>query len=334
MKTKMLACAALFMASTVAQAGLFDGLFGGDKESGSIVMKYADLVSTSDPQYQASELFAKRVNELTGGQATVQIYPNSQLGSSKEVTEGLKLGTVQIVKTTNAFFTPFFPEGKLLDLPYLFADRDQARRALDGEIGDHLREEAEKHGYKILWYFTPRARSVYSSRGPVSTPSEMKGLKVRVMNSPIMIDAINTMGGNAVPLPFGDVYSALEQGVVDAAENSVVSYSAMKHNEVTKYFSETNHFYSPEVVVMDLSYYNKLPEKVRAAMDSVIPEVVAFEAKLYEKQVSKLKQSLVQSGTKFNTVDMDAFRAKMAPLFEKHADDVGGMSLIKKAMNY
>ncbi|MDW7675682.1 MAG: DctP family TRAP transporter solute-binding subunit, partial [Bacillota bacterium] len=207
-----------------------------------IVLKYGDGVSTADPQYLAAVYFAEQVAAKTDGKVEVQVYPNSQLGSQREMTEGLKLGTVEIVKNTNAVLTGFVAESKILDLPYLFSDTDHARRVLDGEVGDELRAAAERAGYKILWYFTPRPRSVYNSIKPVYTPDDMAGMKIRVMESPIMIDSINAMGGNAVPLAFGEVYSALEQRVVDGAENSIVSYSAMKHNEVAKYFSETNQF--------------------------------------------------------------------------------------------
>ncbi|MEW6623597.1 MAG: TRAP transporter substrate-binding protein [Bacillota bacterium] len=319
------------------------GCSAGEKSSGQsseqkkeekIVLKYGDAVSTADPQYKASVFFAEKVAEKTGGRVEIQIYPNSQLGSQREMTEGLKLGTIEIVKNTNAVFTGFVSDTKILDLPYLFKDTDHARRVLDGEVGDQLKAAAEKAGYKVLWFFTPRSRSVYNSVKPIFTPNDMQGLKIRVMESPIMIDTINSMGGNAVPLAFGEVYSALEQGVIDGAENSVISYYAMKHSEVSKYFSETKQFYSPELVIMSLDKFKSLPEDVQKVFEELAGEVVAYEHKVYQELEDTTKEQLINEGSQFNEVDLDAFRAKMEPLYQKHAKDVGGMDLINKILNY
>ena len=303
------------------------------KPQGKIVLKLADVVSTSDPQHLAHEYFAEQIAEKTNGLVEVNVFPNSQLGGTKETIEGLKLSTVQITKTPNANFTSFVPETKILDLPYLFKDREHARRALDGELGQLLKDAAEAKDYKILWFYTPRVRSIYTSVKPINTPQDMAGIKIRVMDSPIMIDTINTMGGNAVPLAFGEVYSALEQKVVDGAENSIISYSAMKHSEVSKYFSETSHFLSPEMVVMHKSYYDALPDEVKQAIEELAPQIVAYEDKIYEEQESKVKEELIAQGSIFNEVDLTAFAEMMKPLYEKYANEVGGMELINKIIN-
>ncbi|WP_051533802.1 TRAP transporter substrate-binding protein [Desulfitibacter alkalitolerans] len=299
-----------------------------------IILKYGDAVSTADPQYEASVFFAQKVAEMTDGRVEVQIYPNSQLGNQREMTEGLKLGTIEIVKNTNAVFTGFVPATKVLDLPYLFTDTEHARRVLDGEVGDQLKAAAEEAGYKILWFFTPRARSVYNSQKPIYTPADISGMKIRVMESPIMIDTINTMGASAVPLAFGEVYSALEQGIVDGAENSIISYYAMKHSEVAKYFSETNTFYSPELVIMSLDKFNSLPEDVQKVFEELAGQVVAYEHEVYQELEAKTKDILIAEGSQFNEVDIAPFREKMQPLYQKHANDVGGMDLINKILNY
>lgn len=299
-----------------------------------IVLKYGDAVSTADPQYEASVFFAQKVAEMTDGRVEIQIYPNSQLGNQREMTEGLKLGTIEIVKNTNAVFTGFVPATKVLDLPYLFSDTEHARRVLDGEVGKQLKAAAEEAGYKILWFFTPRARSIYNSQKPIYTPDDLAGMKIRVMESPIMIDTINTLGGSAVPLAFGEVYSALEQGVVDGAENSIISYYAMKHSEVAKYFSETNTFFSPELVIMSLDKFNSLPEDVQKIFEELASQVVAYEHEVYKELEAKTKDMLIAQGNQFNEVDITPFREKMQPLYVKHANDVGGMDLINKILNY
>lgn len=313
----ILACLAVLMVVAVAFNFVSDSPVFGQKK---IVIKLGDDLSPSHPHEVAFRFFAKRVAELTKGQAEVQIYPNSQLGTHPERIQGLQLGTIEMTKTTNADMGNFVEETKVLDLPFLFRDKEHFYKVMDGPVGQRfLNEVYPKVGLKGLIFLDSGTRSVYNSKRPIRTPQDLKGVKIRVMPSEIMIDTINAMGASAVPMSFAELYSAMQQGVVDGAENSPTLYYEQKHYEVAPYLSLTEHFGPPDILLISQNFFNRLPKNVQKAILQAAEETKEYQRELWlksEKEV--IDQIKALPGVKVNTVDTEAFSKAVQPIYDKY----------------
>src|SRR5512137_710770 len=216
------------------------------------VTKFASVLAENHAHHKSYLFFADRVKELTGGKLVINVYPNSQLGNEREYVEFLQTGQIEFGRVATSVLGPFIPQFQAFDLPYLFKSKQDMFKAADGELGTMLLKLlAEKLNIKGLGFFDDGSRCLYSSKRPVAMPADFKGMKVRTMENQLMIKTFNTMGAAATPLPYGELYSALQQGVVDAGEGPVQSYWAMKHYEVAKYFSYTDTFISPALPMVE-----------------------------------------------------------------------------------
>jgi tripartite ATP-independent transporter DctP family solute receptor len=290
-----------------------------------IVIRLGDVIAETDPQYKACELFKKRMAELTNGQVEVRLFPNSQLGDQRTMLEMAQQGNLEMVKTGNAVLSGFTPRMQILDFPYIFRDSEHAVRVINSPIVQSIiQEDVSKAGFKVFLFFDPRARSIYNSKRPISRPEDLKGLKIRVLQSPVMIDTINAMGGQGVPMAFGELYSALQQGVVDGAENAPNFYFTQKHYEVCKFFSFTEQFRSPELIVISKKWFDGLPKDIQEAIYKVPVEMYKLEIEVRNKLLEEVFKSMEEKGVKTNKVDQEPFRQAVRPVYEKHASVVGG----------
>ena len=226
----------------LALAVLAWGVVSAPAADRKVLIKLSDQVNEQNPHYKAHEFFAKTVAEKSGGSIEVKIFPNSQLGTAREGLEGALTGTIQAVKVTSGELSTYSPKFLVFSLPYIFTNKKEVFAALDGKLGDILKAELEKQGFQLVAFFDTGFRSIFNGKRPIKTVADMKGLKIRVINDPVMIETINTLGALATPLPYGELYTALKQGVVDGAEQPPVALYTMKFYEASKYFSLTNHF--------------------------------------------------------------------------------------------
>lgn len=312
----LLACLSVLIVAVIAVNFTGSSVFGQKK----IVIKLGDDLSPSHPHEVAFRFFAKRVAELTDGQVEVQIYPNSQLGTHPERIQGLQLGTIEMTKTTNADMGNFVEETKVFDLPFLFRDKEHFYKVLDGPIGKKfLNEIYPKVGLKGLIFLDSGTRSVYNSKRPIRTPQDLKGVKIRVMPSEIMIDTINAMGASAVPMSFAELYSAMQQGVVDGAENSPTLYYEQKHYEVAPYLSLTEHFGPPDILLISQNFFDRLPKNVQKAILQAAEETKDYQRKIWiESEEKVIEQIKAVRGVQVNTVDTEAFSQAVQPIYEKY----------------
>jgi TRAP-type transport system periplasmic protein len=243
-----------------------------------------------------------KMNEIlksrTNGEIEIQVFPMSQLGNERDLVEGVQLGTIDMTVVSNAMVSNFVPEAIVFDLPYIFKDQDHALRALLSPPGQRVMQKVEQKVGRLLTYYATGVRSVFNRVRPVRTPEDMRGLKIRVIQNKIYMSTINAMGGIATPLPFSEVYGALQQGVIDGAENSPVSLLGMKHYEHAKYYSFTNHFVlSGQMFVSWNRWKGLTPDQQKIMLEAAqASQKVEYD---YEKEkdiesIAKLREAGVQ----------------------------------------
>ena len=215
-------------------------------QSWAVTLKLSHNQDKSHPVHKAMEFFAKKSKEYSNGDITIRIYPNGTLGTQRETMELIRSGAIPLVKTNAAEMEAFENSYKLFSLPYLFRDRDHYYQVMQGDIGRKILDSTKSKGYFGLTFYDGGARSFYGNK-PVLKPDDLKGMKVRVQPSPGAVEMIKVMGGNPTPLDYGELYTALQQGVVDMAENSVMALTTMRHGEVAKSFSLDEHTMVPDV---------------------------------------------------------------------------------------
>jgi tripartite ATP-independent transporter DctP family solute receptor len=202
--------------------------------AGQVELKLAHVTPTNNPYHLGADFFARRVAELTQGKVTIKIFPDAQLGNEKDLLEGLRLGTLQLAITANAPMSQFFPKVLLLDLPFIFRDNSHWAKVVDGPIGTQITGLFPQKGFRALAIFDGGWRSPYDSKRPIAKIEDVKGLKFRTMESPLHISIYRALGAQAVPMGSSEVYSALQQGVVDGGDSPPVFYEQLKHYEVAK----------------------------------------------------------------------------------------------------
>ena len=230
------------------------------------VFKLGHIADPENPYAKGAEKFAQLVKEKTGGKVEIQVFPSSQLGNQRDLVEGTQFGTIDFTMTSTAVLGNFLPQVAVFDLPFIFRDVQHAYKALD-TVGMEIAEKLQ--GMKLLAYYENGVRHMTNSKRPIRKPEDMKGLKIRVMEQPIYIEMIKALGGNPTPMAFGELFTALQQGVVDGQENPAAHIYTARFFEVQKYISLTAHTYSAEPMLVSLAAWNKLPkdlqEKVQTA---------------------------------------------------------------------
>ncbi|MDI3480405.1 MAG: TRAP-type transport system periplasmic protein [Tepidanaerobacteraceae bacterium] len=295
-----------------------------DNSQDKIIIKLGDALSENHPHTQSYYFFAKRMAELTNGKVEVQVFPNSQLGNQRDMVEGLQMGTLQMCKSMMTVLASFLPEVQVFDLPYIFRDRDHFYKVLDGPVGQSfLHDKLPKIGVVGVALFDAGVRSVYNSKHPIKTLDDMKGLKLRVPESPIYIDMMAAFGATGTPMAASEMYTALQTHVIDGAENAPIFYNDQKHYEVSKYFSYTNHIMTPDVLMISKKFYDTLPKDIQEAVLKAGLETQQYERKLWQDLENKTLEDLKTKGVEFNEVDTAPFKEAAQKVWGKYQDKLG-----------
>ena len=231
------------------------------KESDTKVLYLAHSLPQAHPVHKGILVFKKALERNSGGTLNVKVFPDAQLGSEREVLELLQIGSVAATKVSAATLSNFVPEYHVLGIPYLFRDKQHQFDVLEGDIGKTILEKGSKFWLRGLCYYDAGSRSFYTSNRAIRTPEDLKGLKIRVMNNQMAINMVNSMGGSATPLAYGELYTAIQQGVVDGAENNPPSFVSSNHYEISKYYTLDQHSSVPDVLLIGTKYWNKLSEE-------------------------------------------------------------------------
>ena len=287
------------------------------------VLKLGHIAEVSHPYAQGADHFAKLVAEKSGGDMEVQVFPSSQLGSQKDMTEGLIYGTIDMVLTGTADLGQFQPKMSLFDLPFLFKDRAHAYKALD-TVGMELGKELEPRGLKLLGYMENGIRHLTNNVRPVKAPADMAGLKIRVMSNKIYIETIKSLGGSPTPMAFGELYSAMQQGTVDGQENPSAHIYTKRFFEVQKYASLTAHAYAPEPVLISMITWSKLSDAQKAIIQEAAKEAIAWQRDLSTKEDNEYWDKIKATG-KIEVIEVDRkpFMEATQPVWKEFAPTVG-----------
>jgi tripartite ATP-independent transporter DctP family solute receptor len=324
----------MFALAATAVLALGSGnLFAAGTES-KIVIKLSDQINDQNPHAIAHEFFAKTLLEKSGGSMEVKIFLNSQLGTAREGLEGVLTGTIEAVKVTSAELSTYSPKFSVFSLPYIFTSKSEVFAALDGKVGELLKKELEAKGFKLIAFFDTGFRSIFNGKKPINTVADMKGLKLRVINDPIMIETFNTLGALATPMAYGELYTGLKQGVVDGAEQPPVALYTAKFHEVSKYFSLTNHFYDLNVVVMSKKFFDaKLSANQQKALMEAGKATEEFERKLWSDYEKDVIGKLTAAGMIINQPDLAPFKQKVSQIIDRNKNRVG-TDIIDAALSY
>lgn len=258
------------------------------------------------------------LDQRTGGEMRVRVYPGGQLGVEKDTLEITIFGGLDLNRVNLAPLTSIVPEAQVLALPFLFHSVSHARAVFDGDTGQEILDAMTPHGLKGLCYYDSGARSFYNVRNPVRTPEDLKGLKLRVPNSDIYVAMVRALGANPTPIPFTEVYQALVQGVVDGAENNWPAYDSTRHFEVARHFSQTNHVLAPEVLVASSRSWAKLGAEEQDYLHAAARDSVAVMRTHWDARVEAARQHVLASGVQYvDDVDYAAFSALMSPVWDE-----------------
>jgi len=284
-------------------------------------LRSTDVHPDGYPTVEAVKYMGKLLEERSKGKIKLQMFPSAQLGQEKETIEQTRFGVIDMNRINMAPFNNAIPETGITSLPFLFRSIEHMRKTVDGPIGEEILKTFESQSLVGLAFYDSGARSFYDSKKPIRTLEDMKGLKIRVQQSDLFIDLVNALGANATPMPFGEVYSALQTGVVDGAENNWPSFESTRHFEVAKFYSQTEHSMSPEVLVMSKKSFDKFSPDEQNMIRAAAKQSVAKMRELWEAR-EKASEALVKSkGAQVNTVEKGPFIAAMKPVYDKYVKD-------------
>ncbi len=271
-------------------------------------LKLAHGLDVNHSVHKAMELMSDRLEHHSGGKMTMRIYPNQQLGSERELLELLQIGSIDLSKASAAVVENFAPEIKLLSIPYLFRSDDHMAKVFDGPIGDALLASSSPYLFRGLSFYDAGKRSFYTKDRRVDKPEDLKGLKIRVQSSNTAIQMVNNFGAAATPIPFGELYTALQQGVVDGAENNPPSFYLTGHYEVCKYYILDEHTGVPDMLLISEHTWKKLNEEERGWLQQSARESYAYQKELWKKSEEEALEAVRVAGVEIIRPDKRLFQ--------------------------
>ena len=301
-------------------------------------VKFAHVVSANTPKGKAADFFAKRVNELTNGKIVVHVFPSAQLVDDDKVFQELKRNNVQLAAPSFSKFTPFAKEFNLWDIPFIFRDTEHLHKVMDGEVGQILKDVITNKGYVALDYWDAGFKQFSTNKKPIILPSDAEGQKMRIMSSKVLEEQTKAIKAIPQVLPFGEVYSALQTGVVDAAENPLSNLYNSKFYEVQSSITMSNHGYLGYLVVASEKFWNELPKDLQEKFMVAMKEATIYEREESAKEEKMLLDKLKaddKTGTQIFTLTEDQkkqWQDVMYAIYPKFYDLVG-KDLIEKTMN-
>ena len=294
----------------------------GDK----IVIKIAHVSQEGVPIDVASRKLGEMLSEKTGGRITVNVFPASALGNNTELLEQLQMGTLEMAISSVAFLGAFTDTTKLLDLPYLFQSNEAAEEVLDGEVGQTVFSNLEPAGFKGMAWLATGWRHVTANK-EIHKPEDMKGLKIRVMENQMHIDHFNTLGASAVPMAFSELYTALQNGTMDAQENPFANIDGNRLYEVQKYIIKTGHIYDTSPLLASKTWWDSLSASDQELIQSCVNEMLAYERELSASNEAELEEKIGSNGTNTGVLITDeerqAFRDAAQPVYDKYVPEIG-----------
>lgn len=287
-----------------------------------IVVKYGHVGPPVHPQHKAAVAFAKYVAEKTKGEIEVQVFPLGQLGGERSMTEQVQSGTLHMAAVTSGVLSNFVPQIGIIELPFIYPNREVAYRVLDDkEVKERFARFCDEKGFVFIGYTENEFRDITNSKRPIRKPEDLKGLKIRVIESPVFIDTFKALGANPTPLPFPEIYNALQQKVIDGQDNPIYTSILMKFTEVNKYATITNHILTECPVIVNKKFWNSLTSE----QQSIFREAADLQVKVNREENAKNRIEALNKAKAQNVdvviltnKELDAFREAVRPVLEKY----------------
>jgi tripartite ATP-independent transporter DctP family solute receptor len=313
-------------------AGVFSAL---TLQADARTFRCAEVHAKDYPTNQALAHMSQQLSAATNGKDSVKVFADGALGSEKDTVEQVKIGALDMVRVSSAVFNGIVPESLIPSLPFIFRDVNHLRETMYGPQGEKILASFEKAGFVGLAMYESGARSLYAKK-PIRTLADTKGMKVRVIPSDLMVGLVTQMGASATPMPFGEVYTGLKTGLLDAAENNYPSYDEAKHFESAPFYSETMHVMTPEVLVFSKKIWETLTPNEQAAIRKSAKASVPFYVKLWEAKEKESKETVVKGGAKIipsSEIDRKGFMAAEKPVWDKFASTPELKALVQEIVN-
>jgi TRAP-type transport system periplasmic protein len=278
------------------------------------------------PQGVGAKKFAELIEQKSGGKIKVRVYAGGTLGGEQQVASSMQGGTIEVSMMAPAQLVGNFKDFLVLDFPFAFANEREADIVLDGPLGRKLLEPMPARGLVGLVYMEQGYRSITNSKRPIEKLEDIQGLKIRTILNPLYIDMLNALGANAVPMPFPELYTALETGTVDGQENPYSTVEASKFDEVQKYFSNTRHIYNSQLLLVSKKFWDQLSDEEKKIFEDAAVETRDYQRKVAREMDEKSRQALVKSGMQINDIapeEIARMREKVKPVVEKYSAQVG-----------
>jgi len=288
------------------------------QQSNHVKLKLAHSLDTNHPVHKAMEFMGTRLNELSAGSMSVDIYPSGQLGGERDLIELLQIGSLAMTKVSTSPMESFVPKMKVFSIPYVFRSEQHLWNVLQGELGQQLLEAGTHVRLRGLVYYDAGSRSFYTTKKPIRTPQDLQGLKIRVQKSATSVAMVNAMGGAATPIAFGELYTALQQGVVDGAENNPPSFYLSRHYDVAKYYTLDMHTSVPDILLMSEPVWQRLSPQQQQWVKQAAQESVVYQRQLWKQSSDQALQAVIDAGVTVIRPDKSLFQDAVKSMHQSY----------------
>ena len=301
--------------------------------AGAAEFRSADIHNADDyPTVVAVKRMSEILEKNSGGKHKIKVFNKGALGTEKETIDQVKIGALELTRVNISPMNSVCPLTQVPTMPFLFRSVEHMRKTLDGPVGEEILKSCESAGFVGLAFYDSGARSIYAKK-PIKTVADAKGLKIRVQQSDLWVALMGAMGANATPMPYGEVYTGLKTGLIDAAENNIPSFDTAKHYEAVKVYSKTEHSMAPEMLLMSKVVYDKLPKAEQDMVRAAAKESVAFQRQKWDEQEAKSLANVKAGGAQIVDVDKASFQAVMGPVYDKFMTTPDMKRLVKSVQD-
>ena len=309
-------------------------LFTGCKSDSNVrIIRLGHGLDVTHSVHQAMLQTDVYLNEVSQGKMRLQIYPNQQLGSERECLELLQIGSLDMTKVSGAVLENFAPKLRIFGLPFLFDNKEHLFKVLDGTIGKELLKEGEEYWLKGVGFYDSGSRSFYTKERPVQQPEDLEGLKIRVQESVSAFDMVKQLGASPTPISWGELYTALQQGVVDGAENNPPSFYLSRHYEVCKYYSIDEHTMIPDVLLVSTHLWNRLSSEEQGWLQKAIDQSIPYQRDLWIQSENESLQAVIESGVEVSYPKKNRFQEATQKMYQDFKKDPQMAELIERIRN-
>lgn len=298
--------------------------------TGVRTLKIAHGHAITHPIAPTMDFLAKRAKEISNGALQIEVYPGQQLGTERQCLELLQIGSLAMTKVSAAVFENFAPNSKVLSLPYIFRSREHQYRVFESEIGKSLLTESEKYWLRGLCFYDAGSRSFYTKDRPINKPEDLQGLKIRVQESATAMSLVRNLGGAPTPISYGELYTALQQGIVDGAENNPPSFFTERHYETCKYYAINEHTTVPDIFLISTIIWDRLSEEEKKWLEQAVAESVVFERAAWKKAEQEALEAVQKAGVQITYPDKAPFMERLEGMLEAYQSEPEVYQLIQQ----